>query len=359
MGVELRSTLRPGHLVPAARRRKRVSARGVRRHLRARSARHRRRRRGLRSDRAFDGEPAAAGSPLPPEAPVDSLPEPSRLGRRCDLQPALPPSPHQPAPAGGSERQLKRMAARIMSQPLDHAKPLWETWIVEGLEGDRFAVISKIHHCMIDGMSGLDLASKMMSSTPEDLEIEPPSAFVPRPAPSPGELLADELGRQARLPLSLLERLAGGADDEPAIARSRPTGVEGPALPRAVDRRDGAVGRPAHGRDADQRANRPAPPVRLAGDGSARAARGPARARRVDQRRRARDRDGRSPALLRAARVRPGRHRLPRDDTRQCPRRGRAAQPRQPGVGLARRPADRRSRPARAAASARGAHRPT
>ncbi len=114
---------------------------------------------------------------------------------------------HTALPRPGSERQLKRMAARIMSQPLDHSKPLWENWVVEGLEGDRFAVISKIHHCMIDGMSGMDLANKVMSSRPDEITIEEPRPFVPRAVPSSRELLTDEIARRASLPFALLQGL--------------------------------------------------------------------------------------------------------------------------------------------------------
>jgi diacylglycerol O-acyltransferase len=55
-------------------------------------------------------------------------------------------------PPPGDERQLKRLAGRIMSQQLDRGKPLWEMWLVEGLAGDRFATIVKAHHCMVDGI---------------------------------------------------------------------------------------------------------------------------------------------------------------------------------------------------------------
>jgi WS/DGAT/MGAT family acyltransferase len=72
-------------------------------------------------------------------------------------------------------------------------------WVVEGLEDDRFALISKVHHCMIDGVSGVDLMNVLMSPLP-DAEIYEPVPFVPRPAPTPFELLRDELIRRARLP---------------------------------------------------------------------------------------------------------------------------------------------------------------
>ena len=64
---------------------------------------------------------------------------------------------HTALPAPGSEEQLRTLAARVFSQRLDRSKPLWEMWLVDGMEDDRFAIISKTHHALIDGMSGVDL----------------------------------------------------------------------------------------------------------------------------------------------------------------------------------------------------------
>src|SRR4029450_5194452 len=61
---------------------------------------------------------------------------------------------HTSLPRPGEERQLKRLCGRILSQKLDHTKPLWEVWIIEGLADGRFALVSKVHHCMVDGISG-------------------------------------------------------------------------------------------------------------------------------------------------------------------------------------------------------------
>ena len=76
---------------------------------------------------------------------------------------------HTALPEPGTEEQLLLLAARIASQRLDRSKPLWEHWLVEGLEGDRFAVISKTHHALVDGISGVDLATVIF-----DLERTPP-----------------------------------------------------------------------------------------------------------------------------------------------------------------------------------------
>jgi WS/DGAT/MGAT family acyltransferase len=106
---------------------------------------------------------------------------------------------HTSLPRPGDTAQLRLLAARVMAQRLDRSRPLWEMWVVEGLEHDRFALISKVHHCMIDGVSGVDLMNVMMSPSP-DAEIFEPAPFVPRPAPTPFELLRDELIRRTRLP---------------------------------------------------------------------------------------------------------------------------------------------------------------
>jgi diacylglycerol O-acyltransferase len=102
---------------------------------------------------------------------------------------------HTRLPFPGDERQLKRLAGRVMSQQLDRRKPLWESWFVEGLEGNRFAVVSKVHHCMVDGVGGVELTTATMRTDPDpDPRLaEEPRPFVPRPAPTPRDLLRAEL----------------------------------------------------------------------------------------------------------------------------------------------------------------------
>lgn len=116
---------------------------------------------------------------------------------------------HTSLPRPGSEEQLKRLSARIMQQHLDRERPLWEIWIVEGLDKDRFALVSKVHHCMVDGISGVDLMKILMSLSPEMPPIEDPPRFVPRAAPSPLELMRHEWMRRAALPLGMIGNLRG------------------------------------------------------------------------------------------------------------------------------------------------------
>jgi diacylglycerol O-acyltransferase len=103
---------------------------------------------------------------------------------------------HAALPPPGTEEQLYRLAARIASQQLDRSKPLWENWLVEGLEPSepggeqRFAVISKTHHSVVDGVSGVDLATVLFDGQPEP--APPPAdleAWLPSPEPSGAEMV--------------------------------------------------------------------------------------------------------------------------------------------------------------------------
>ena len=73
---------------------------------------------------------------------------------------------HTSLPRPGSDQQLKELAGRIVSTKLDRTKPLWEMWVIEGMSDDRFALIVKIHHCMIDGLSGVDLTTILLNTIP-------------------------------------------------------------------------------------------------------------------------------------------------------------------------------------------------
>lgn len=110
---------------------------------------------------------------------------------------------HTALPAPGGLRQLKRLAGRIMSQKLDRAKPMWELWIVEGLEEKRFALIVKAHHCMVDGISGIDLLTSILRLEPEVAQTQQTKTWLPRLQPSGVRLLADEVTRRACLPLDM------------------------------------------------------------------------------------------------------------------------------------------------------------
>ncbi|MEE9607830.1 MAG: wax ester/triacylglycerol synthase family O-acyltransferase [Myxococcota bacterium] len=126
---------------------------------------------------------------------------------------------HTSLPRPGSEELLKKLAGRIMSQQLDRGKPLWELWFVEGLEGGRFAMIGKTHHCMVDGASGVGVITALLSGS-ADVSIEPAPPWAPRPAPGRFELLRHALSHRVAAPTSAL-RAIRGALREPQEASTR------------------------------------------------------------------------------------------------------------------------------------------
>ena len=71
--------------------------------------------------------------------------------------------------------QLRTLAGRVMSQRLDLDRPLWEMWLVEGLPGGRWAVISKVHHAMIDGVAGHDVLESLLDRTADAARCSPPA----------------------------------------------------------------------------------------------------------------------------------------------------------------------------------------
>ena len=114
---------------------------------------------------------------------------------------------HIALPQPGDDEQLKRIAADIMERPLDRSRPLWETWVIEGLSGNRFATIAKTHHCMVDGASGMSLLQHRFSLSAEAAIREAPR-FVPRPAPRPAVLRRDARRRRLTRPVRLARNLA-------------------------------------------------------------------------------------------------------------------------------------------------------
>ena len=108
---------------------------------------------------------------------------------------------HTALPPPGSDDQLRRTAARIFAQHLDRSKPLWEVWMVEGLTGNRWALLSKVHHCMVDGVSATDLMT-VMFETGEPVDSD--SSWMPDPEPSGIELLARSLSHRAMFPSEIV-----------------------------------------------------------------------------------------------------------------------------------------------------------
>jgi WS/DGAT/MGAT family acyltransferase len=107
-------------------------------------------------------------------------------------------------PPPGSEEQLKALAGRVFSQQLDRDKPLWELWLVGGLEGGRFALLAKTHHALVDGISGVDIVTVLFDAAAEPAApADPGEPWLPRPLPSRAQLLGEALVERATLPAEL------------------------------------------------------------------------------------------------------------------------------------------------------------
>jgi WS/DGAT/MGAT family acyltransferase len=137
-------------------------------------------------------------------------------------------------PHPGSREQLLALTARVQAQLLDRDRPLWELWFVEGLEGGNIGLIQKTHHALVDGVSGVDVATVLLDFTPEPTFLEPPR-WVVEPAPSPGRLFVDTIYERTTEPAEIA-RTARRITRAPQRTAAR-TGQLGRALSTLVDRR--------------------------------------------------------------------------------------------------------------------------
>ena len=135
-------------------------------------------------------------------------------------------------PAPGDDDALRALMGRLVSQRLDRERPLWELWIVEGLAQGRWALVSKVHHSMVDGISGVDLLTTVLDDAP-DRALPEPQPWTPGPEPS-------------RLAL-MVDAWRGLAGDAAGVAATVADGLRHPSR-GARDLRDRAVGLAAFGR---------------------------------------------------------------------------------------------------------------
>src|SRR4051812_2746822 len=117
---------------------------------------------------------------------------------------------HTALPAPGSMDQLRQLVGRIFSQRLDRSKPLWEVWLVQGLEDGRFALISKTHHALVDGVAGVDISTVLFDVTPVPSEPEVDDDWTPESEPTQAQLVAQGIKGLLCTPAELAGRPAGG-----------------------------------------------------------------------------------------------------------------------------------------------------
>jgi diacylglycerol O-acyltransferase len=150
---------------------------------------------------------------------------------------------HVALPKPGSMAQLRELIGRIMSQPLDLTRPLWQLYLIEGLEGDRHAYLSKTHHALVDGVSALDVGTIMLDPNPEGTEMQIPEEHWDPDEPSPEMLFVRAATDRIREPLRSARKAATGALTMPRETAKRVvrtaegfTGLaaNGPSAPRSA-----------------------------------------------------------------------------------------------------------------------------
>ena len=113
-------------------------------------------------------------------------------------------------PHPGGIEEVKEVAERLLSEPLDHGVPLWEDWVLEGIEGDRWALLTKVHHSMVDGIAGTDLISTLLDSDSDPVPAWSPTIpWTPAPTPPGWQLVADAMRENLALRASEIVALPG------------------------------------------------------------------------------------------------------------------------------------------------------
>jgi diacylglycerol O-acyltransferase / wax synthase len=112
-------------------------------------------------------------------------------------------------PRPGREDQLRELVARVMSRPLDRERPLWEMYLVEGLDGGRFAVLSKTHHAVVDGVTAVDIGEVILDDSPQP-RTTGPDQWQPEPGPSRLDLVVGALTDTVKRPGSVVDQMRSG-----------------------------------------------------------------------------------------------------------------------------------------------------
>ena len=154
-------------------------------------------------------------------------------------------------PRPGTDDLLAELVARVQSRPLDRSRPLWEMYFVEGLSDGRFAIISKTHHAMVDGIAAVDIAQVILDTTPDGRE-RPTDTWRPTPEPSWVELVAGAVAETVRRPTALVDTLRGGWS-ELSSAATRVRGAAGGLVAAATTAARPAPASPLNAEIGEQR----------------------------------------------------------------------------------------------------------
>ncbi|HMC40511.1 MAG TPA: wax ester/triacylglycerol synthase family O-acyltransferase, partial [Acidimicrobiales bacterium] len=146
---------------------------------------------------------------------------------------------HTALPRPGTDAQLHTLIGRVMAQQLDRDRPLWEMWIVEGLSDDRWAIVSKVHHCMVDGVAGSELLGLILDTEPDPPEPPEQLPWTPSLPPARWELAAEavadmltspfELSRLVRARTRLPRRILGQASESVTALRAAASAMRSPS----------------------------------------------------------------------------------------------------------------------------------
>ncbi|MBA3866536.1 MAG: wax ester/triacylglycerol synthase family O-acyltransferase [Solirubrobacterales bacterium] len=134
---------------------------------------------------------------------------------------------HTALPDPGGEAQLRQLAGRVFSQQLDRSKPLWELWLAQGLERDRFAILTKTHHAMVDGVSGVDIGTVLFDFEREPAPVEVSEQWVPQAAPGTTELVTRGISDVIATPVKFAERAIEAVRHPEATAHKAVEALEG------------------------------------------------------------------------------------------------------------------------------------
>jgi WS/DGAT/MGAT family acyltransferase len=121
-------------------------------------------------------------------------------------------------PAPGGRRELADQVQRVLSRPLDRTKPLWELYVIEGLEDGHVATLMKVHHAMVDGLSGIHLAAAIYDLSPDPPPVPPPPVWEPEPQPSSRDLLEEAVRGLAAHPVQAVSTAVENVRRAPALA---------------------------------------------------------------------------------------------------------------------------------------------